>query len=401
MKTAHDVRGGETLTPEVEERLHQLLEEWDPATTDRVSFLGRQFDLGLAFAHFPPGCGGLGATPAVHGAVSARLARAGAPMAFASNPIGLGMAAPTIATHGTDSQRARYLRPLFTGEEIWCQLFSEPGNGSDVAGLSTRALRDGDEWTVNGQKVWTSLGHLAAFGLLVARTNPEVPKHKGLTYFVLDMHAPGVEVRPLFQMTGQAEFNEVYLTDVRVPDDERLGAEGDGWRVAVTTLMNERVAIGGQGGRRGEGPVDRLLEVWASRPGDAVARDRVAQLWIRAEVLRLTNRRAGESRRSGTPGPEGSIGKLAAAEVNKDVFEACIDLLGMDGTLYPTGYPMTRPDRMAQREGLHHAFLRSRANSIEGGTTEIMKNILAERVLGLPGDVRVDKDRPWSEVPRS
>ncbi|HMD47392.1 MAG TPA: acyl-CoA dehydrogenase family protein [Acidimicrobiales bacterium] len=389
------------LTPEIEARLEELLAGWSPGRVDKTAFLGRQFDLGLAFVHFPEGCGGLGATPAVHGAVMARLVRAGAPLAFMGNPIGIGMAAPTIATHGTDAQRSRYLRPLFTGEEVWCQLFSEPGNGSDVAGLSTRAERDGDEWVVNGQKVWTSLGHLARFGLLVARTNPDVPKHQGLTYFVADMHAPGVEVRPLFQMTGQAEFNEVYFTDVRVPDAERLGAEGDGWRVAVTTLMNERVAIGGQGGRRGQGPIALLLDVYREHGGGPVARDRVARLWIRAELLRLTNRRAAGARGAGTPGPEGSIGKLAVAELNKDIYDACIDLLGMEGTLYPGGYPMTRPDGSAQREGVHHAFLRSRANSIEGGTTEIMKNILAERVLGLPGDVRVDKDVPWSAVPRS
>ena len=183
-----------------------------------------------------------------------RLGHDHAPLSAPRNPIGPGMGAPTVASHGTPEQRARYLRPLFTGEEVWCQLFSEPGAGSDVASLSTSAVRDGDEWIVNGQKVWTSLGHLASRGLLLARTDPDAPKHRGLTYFICDMHAPGVDVRPLRQMTGQAEFNEVYLTDVRIPASDRIGDVGDGWRVSMTTLMNERVTIGGGGGGSG-GPV--------------------------------------------------------------------------------------------------------------------------------------------------
>ena len=177
--------------------------------------------------------------------VDTTLRPAGAPIPFLRNPIGYGMAAPTVAAHGTDGQKARYLRPLFTGEEIWCQLFSEPGAGSDLAGLSARAVRDGDEWVVNGQKVWTTLAHLARWGMLVARTDPDQPKHKGLTYFVVDMGAPGVEVKPLRQITGEAEFNEVFLSDVRIPDADRLGDVGEGWRVSLTTLMHERVSIGG------------------------------------------------------------------------------------------------------------------------------------------------------------
>ena len=229
----------------VQARVAELLAAHDPATTPPVEFLGARFDAGLAWVWFPEGQGGLGLSPEAQGVVERDLARAGAPNEYERNVIGYGMGAPTVLAHGTEEQRSRYLRPLFTCEEIWCQLFSEPGAGSDVAGLATRAERDGDEWVVNGQKVWTTLGHMARWGMLVARTDPDVPKHRGMTYFILDMHAPGVEVRPLRQMTGDAEFNEVFMTDVRVPDSQRLDEVGAGWRVAMTTLMNERVAIGG------------------------------------------------------------------------------------------------------------------------------------------------------------
>jgi alkylation response protein AidB-like acyl-CoA dehydrogenase len=380
----------------------QLLEAAPPKQTPPPEFLGRQFDLGLAWVHFPEGHGGLGLSPKLQKLIDETLGRAGAPRAAAMNPIGHGMGAPTVVTHGSEAQRRRYLRPLFTNEEIWCQLFSEPGAGSDVAGLSSRAVRDGDEWVVNGQKVWTTLAHVARWGMLVARTDPEAAKHKGLTYFVVDMHAPGVEVRPLFQITGEAEFNEVYFTDVRIPDAERLGDVGEGWRVSLTTLMNERVAIGGQIPPRGSGFVGELMKTYtASGPHDAATRDRVMGLWVRAEVLRLTNIRASQNRAQGTPGPEGSIGKLAMAELHKDLSACAVDLLGPAGTLFADGYPMARPQTTALWNNPQQAFLRSRANSIEGGTTEIMKNILGERVLGLPGDIRVDKDRPWAEVPRS
>jgi alkylation response protein AidB-like acyl-CoA dehydrogenase len=320
------------------------------------------------------------------------------------------MGAPTVVTHGSEAQRRRYLRPLFTAEEIWCQLFSEPGAGSDVGGLATRAVRDGDEWVVNGQKVWTTLAHLSRWGMLLARTDPDAPKHRGLTYFVVDMHAPGVEVRPLRQMTGEAEFNEVYFADVRIPDAERLGGEGEGWHVALTTLMNERVSLGGGVAPRGSGAIAEAVRLWGERAGsdraggpeDDVLRDRLVQRWIEAEVLRLTNLRASHNRKLGTPGPEGSVGKLYSADLNKRIFELCIDLLGPDGLLYPS-YDMVRPEQVSMGVGqdARKAFLRSRANSIEGGTSEVMRNILGERVLGLPGDVRVDKDLPWSQVPRS
>jgi alkylation response protein AidB-like acyl-CoA dehydrogenase len=337
-----------------------------------------------------------------------RLTAGGAPAAGMKNPIGYGMCAPTIATHGTPEQKERYLRPLFSNEEIWCQLFSEPGAGSDVAGLATRAERDGDEWLMNGQKVWTTLAHLSSFGLIIARSNPDAPKHKGMTAFLVDMKAPGVDVRPLFQITGEAEFNEVFFTDVRMADGQRIGGEGDGWGVAVTTLMNERVSIGGTVTRRGGGRVGDAIGLWKERwqgdtsPHALALRDRLMSCYIRGEVYSMTNMRAAQTRRAGTPGPEGSVAKLAMAEENKRVTELCLDLLGPEGMLFPSGYPMVRPDLVGiGSTDVHKAFLRMRANSIEGGTSEVMRNILGERVLGLPGDVRADKGLPWKDIPRS
>jgi alkylation response protein AidB-like acyl-CoA dehydrogenase len=238
--------------------------------------------------------------------------------------------------------------------------------------------------------------------MLIARTDPEAPKHKGMTYFVVDMHAPGVEVRPLFQITGEAEFNEVYFTDVRIPDAERLGEVGEGWRVSLTTLMNERVAIGGQTPARGGGFIGEAVKVWKKLGHtDPARRDELMKLWVRAEVLRLTNIRATQLRAVGTPGPEGSIGKMASADLNKAISAFTVELLGPEGMLKPDGYPMQRPKHANLWNNPQQAFLRARANSIEGGTSEIMRNILGERVLGLPGDVRTDKDLPWSQVPRS
>jgi len=388
----------------VRSRLQDLLAEHDPASTPAVEFLGARFDAGLAWVSFPVGLGGLGVSPDLQGLVERELRLVNAPNEADRNVIGYGMAAPTVLTHGTDVQRERYLRPLFTCEEVWCQLFSEPGAGSDVAGLATRAVLDGDEWVVNGQKVWTTLAHTARWGLLVARTDPDVPKHRGMTYFIVDMHAPGVEVRPLRQITGDAEFNEVFFTDVRIPDSQRLDAVGAGWRVATTTLMNERVAIGGGVVQRSSGPIHEALRIWKEKPDQTAAqRERLMTLWVQAEVARLTNLRARALRTAGTPGPEGSVAKLVGAELNQRVYEFCVDLLGMTGTLFPTHYEMRRPDRAVFSGGAdpRHTFLRSRANSIEGGTSEIMRNILGERVLGLPGEPRMDKDRAWSEVPRS
>ena len=387
----------------VRDRVEQLLSETPPKSVSGKEFLGAQYDLGLAWVHFPEGCGGLGVSPKLQRIVNEAVAAAGGPSPYYRNPIGHGMGAPTVVTHGSEEQKKRYLRPLFTGEEIWCQLFSEPGAGSDVASLSTKAVRDGDEWIVNGQKVWTTLAHLSKWGMLVARTDPEAPKHKGLTYFVVDMEAPGVEVKPLRQMTGEAEFNEVFFTDVRIPDSERLGDVGEGWRVSLTTLMNERVSIGGAVAPRGSGPIGQALALWSRRAEedkDPVLRDRLVALWIEAECARLTNIRASQNRRQGTPGPEGSTGKLHFAELNKKIYELCIDLMGLEGQLY-TSYEMVRPETAMASDSVQKAFLRARANSIEGGTSEIMRNILGERVLGLPGDVRTDKELPWTQVPRN
>jgi alkylation response protein AidB-like acyl-CoA dehydrogenase len=387
----------------VSDLVDQLLSDFPPKSTGQVEFLGAQFDKGLAWVHFPEGHGGLGVNPKLQKLVNERIYAEGAPNPMYRNPIGHGMTGPTVVVWGSEEQKTRYLRPLFTGEEVWCQLFSEPGAGSDFAGLSSRGVRDGDEWIVNGQKVWTTLAHLSRWGLLVVRTDSEAVKHAGLTAFVVDMHAPGVEVRPLRQMTGEAEFNEVYFTDTRIPNSEMLGNPGDGWRVSLTTLMNERVSIGGTIPQKGSGTILALTGTWGKLPAerkDAATLDEVMQLWSRAEVLRLTNIRANQMRKMGDPGPEGSIGKMASANLNKDIYAKVMDLLGADGMLYGS-YEMVRPETAMGFDTLQKAFLRSRANSIEGGTTEVMLNILGERVLGLPGDVRVDRDKPWSEVPRN
>ncbi len=398
-----------TQQQKVDGALDALLAAHDPGALGYEEFRGHQFDAGLAWVQFPEGHGGLDVAPQLQRHVNRRLADAGAPPT-AMTQFFMQLAGPTIVTHGDDAVRERFLRPMFTGEELWCQLFSEPGAGSDFAGLGTRAVRDGDEWIVNGQKVWNTLAHIADWGMLVTRSDPDVPKHKGMTYFALDMKAPGVEVRPLRQITGEAEFNEVYMTDVRVPDAHRIGAEGEGWRAALTTLMNERTAIGGGGGggrapQRGSGPISVLVDLHgrsADAHGPAV-RDEVVKLWIRAEVLRLTNRRASQLARAGNPGPEGSVGKAIDAILNQDIYEACIDLQGMAGQV---GYDYTfrRPgtiDVGGTAGTTGYNFLRARANTIEGGTTEIMKNILGEQVLGLPGEPRMDKDIPWIDVPRA
>jgi alkylation response protein AidB-like acyl-CoA dehydrogenase len=393
-------------TVELDRRIDALLAERPPPATDDVTFLAAQFDAGLAYVQFAEGCGGLGLPTGLQGHIDTRLQAAGAPSAFKRNPIGFGMGGPTVYTFGSDDQKRRYLRPLFSTEHIWCQLFSEPGAGSDVAALATRAVRDGDEWVVSGQKVWTSLAHKARYGLLLTRTDPDVPKHAGMTYFVLDMHASGVDVRPLRQMTGEAEFNEVFLDAVRIPDAERLGGVNEGWKAAMTTLMFERFNTGEER-PRGVGPIETAVREWNRRadtvsPAARALKDRLTRCWIGAEVHRLTTIRASQKRDQGTPGPEGSVGKLQMANLNQAIFDLAVDLAGADGLLYPSGYAMTRPDTMGFDAGADptKSLLRAQANSIEGGTSDIMRNILAERVLGLPGDVRTDKHVPWSEVPR-
>ena len=394
----------DTALAEVEAALDALLAAHDPTTMDNVTFRGHRFDAGLAWVHFPAGHGGLGVRPELNKVVEERLRKAGAKPQDPSTFF-IALAGPTIVTHGSDEVKKRFLRPMFTGEERWCQLFSEPGAGSDFAGLGTRAVRDGDEWVVNGQKVWNTLAHLGDWGMLVARTDPDQPKHKGMTYFALDMHAPGVEVRPLRQITGEAEFNEVYMTDARVPDAMRIGDVGEGWRVALTTLMNERTAIGGGGGgnARRRGPIDEAVRIFREKGHGAAQRDRLMTLWCKSEALRLTNMRASQAAKAGNPGPEGSIAKLMMAEFNKSVTEFSVELLGADG-MVDFDFTFRRPEDLSvdgSEGGVRHSFLRSRANSIEGGTSEIMRNILGEQVLGLPGEPRVDKDLPWTKVPRN
>jgi len=385
----------------LDDTVDQLVADYPPSETPEGEFWGAQYDRGLAWAWHPEGLGGLGLERRHQTRVNQRLVAAGASIDNRyRNLLGIAMGAGVLDAHASDEQKRRWLRPMFTTEEIWCQLFSEPGAGSDVAGLSTRAVRDGDEWVVNGQKVWTTLAHLAKWGMVVTRTDSEVPKHQGLTYFIVDMTSPGVEVRPLYQITGEAEFNEVFFDDVRIPDENRIDAVGAGWRVVLTTLMNERVAIGGGNTPRESGYIGQAVETWREiEADDPVLRDELLHLWAEAEAARLTSIRADELASAGIPGPEGSTGKLAWANLNKEITAFTTDLLGLDGTLYPDGYELVRPQGFRQH-GPQKAFLRTRANSIEGGTSEIMLNILGERVLGLPGEPRADKDLPWAEVPR-
>ncbi|KAA9376991.1 acyl-CoA dehydrogenase [Microbispora cellulosiformans] len=383
----------------VARRAAAFLAEHDPATVDRLEFLRARFDAGLAWVHFPEGLGGLGA-PRELQAVADRELRGTPDNQPGRIGIGLGMAAPTILAFGTEEQKRRFLRPLWTGEEVWCQLFSEPGAGSDLATLATRAVREGDEWVVDGQKVWTSSAHTARWGLLLARTDPGVPKHRGLTYFVCDMHAPGVEVRPLRQITGEAEFNEVFLTGVRLPEALRLGEAGDGWRVAQATLMNERVAIGGMPVRRTM--MEVVADTWRSRP-DLRTHDlhqRLLRLWVESEVMRLTAARLREQLAAGHPGPEGSGMKLAFARLHQELSGLEVELLREDGLAYDD-WTFRRPeavDFLGREAG--YRYLRAKGNSIEGGTSEILRNIIAERVLGLPAEPRADKDVAWKDLPR-
>src|SRR5215813_6166101 len=273
---------------DLRKRVRALLEEAHPDKVDQFTFRGKQYDYGLAWVHFPEGYGGLGISPGMQAIVADELSKHAKTLYddMGINPIGIGMGAPTVLTHGTEWMRSNLLKRIFTGEDIWCQLFSEPSAGSDVAGLATRAVKEGDSWTVNGQKVWTSLAHVSAWGMLLARSNPDAPKHSGMSYFLLDMKSPGVEVRPLHQITGEAEFNEIFLTDVKIPADRVMGKVGEGWKVAITTLMNERTAIGGGGpSRRGSGSIGALMSLWKARDPNrfspettTLMRDRITKL---------------------------------------------------------------------------------------------------------------------------
>jgi alkylation response protein AidB-like acyl-CoA dehydrogenase len=396
---------------ELGQQVRDFLAGHDPAAMPRLEFLRARFDAGLAWVHYPAGLGGQGLPRSFQATVDAEFAAAGAPD---NNParigIGLGMAAPTILAYGSEEQKQRWLRPLWTGEEVWCQLFSEPGAGSDLAGLATRAARvkgDGEagggaDWRVTGQKVWTSIAHVARWGLLLARTDPDVPKHAGLTYFGLDMIQPGVEVRPLRQLTGEAEFNEVFLTDAVVPETDRIGGIGEGWRVAQATLMNERIAIGGGALPREGGMVSLAAAAWREHPEARTPglHDRLIRLWADAEVARLAGARLRQQLAAGTPGPEGSAAKLVFARLNQELSAFELELAGAAGLTYDD-WTLRRPESLSFfGRGPGYRYLRSRGNSIEGGTSEILRNIIAERVLGLPAEPRTDTRVAWKDLPR-
>jgi len=348
---------------------------------------------------WPREYGGLGAEVWTLQIVREELARYRLPL-IGVNILGIGLAGPTLIAHGTEEQKRRYLAKMLTCEEIWCQLFSEPGSGSDLASASTRARQDNGEWVISGQKVWTSIAQFAHFGMLLARSDPDKPKHEGLTYFILPMRDPGIEIRPLRQMTGSSEFNEVFISDVRVPDSNRVGAIGQGWEVARTTLMNERVALSGigagtealMGGVRND-PWLSLLEQIPNR-GDRLVRQRLAQSYIEQEVKEITAFRAALVRRRGdTPGAEGAVGKVYNAEFNQRRSSLAMNAAGLGAIAWVPG------DRVAESRA--NAFLRARANTIEGGTSEVLRNQMGERVLGLPREPEVDKGVPWKEIRRN
>jgi alkylation response protein AidB-like acyl-CoA dehydrogenase len=357
-------------------------------------FQRRKAEAGLAAITWPREYGGRAGSPIEQVIWSQEEAEFLVPRGYFE--IGLGMCMPTLFAYATEEQKRRYPPRALTGEEIWCQLFSEPAAGSDLAGLRTRAVRDGDEWVVNGQKIWTSGAHRADWGILVTRSDPSAPKHKGLTFFFLDMHSPGIEVRRIKQISGQSNFNEVYFTDVRIPDSQRLGAVGHGWAVAITTLMNERLTSG-----ETRGPdVDELFSLARKldlEDGPAIenasVRERLADWYVRRQGLRWTRFRVMTALSRGeTPGPENSIGKLVSAAQAQDIAAFAMDLLDMGGAVMD-------PDIAPMRAAFQEAMLYTPGGRIAAGTDEILKNIIAERVLGLPADIRVDKDVRFSDLP--
>jgi alkylation response protein AidB-like acyl-CoA dehydrogenase len=321
--------------------------------------------------------------------------------------LGYMMAGSAIVTYGSDEMKRRFLPKIYTHDGDWVQLFSEPGAGSDLGGLATRAVRDGDEWVINGQKVWSSGGVRADWGLLLTRSNPDVPKHNGITAFLIDMHTAGVDARPLRNMVGTGEFAEVFFTGARVPDAYRIGAVDDGWRVALTVLMNERVNFtvdfAGAGAPRPETPLRDTVALFQARgTGEAARRQHLTSVWVAGEVNRLTNERASARLTAGNPGPEGSIGKVASTELTKRVGALALEVIGADGMLLPTPYPQSGdPDPSREGGDLRFNFLATPSNTIMGGTSEIQRNNIGERVLGLPSEPRADKGIPWKDVPRN
>ena len=385
----------------VEAAARRVVAENPPATTPLPELMGAWYDAGLTWLHFPVGLGGLDTARAYQPAVNKIMRDAGGPEPRTVNTIGYGIVAGTIRRYADAELASRLLRPLATGEEKWAQLFSEPSAGSDLAGLATRAVRDGDVWRVSGQKVWNSLAHISRWAVLLARTDPDVPKHKGLTYFIVDMETSGIEVRPLRQLTGRAQFNEVFLDDVHIPDSQRFGDVGAGWIVANSTLGDERTSLGDRVAARGSGAIADALELWAAHPDrhNEVLRERLTRLWVRAEMQRLTGNRARVAATKGVIGPESAFIKLLNSELQQAIYEFCIELLGPEGTLIDT-YSLDAVDDESGPAAIQRKYLRSRATTLEGGTSEIMRNVIGERVLKLPQELRADKGIPWRDIPR-
>ncbi len=359
---------------------------------DHPSPSGRELaEAGLVAPHWPEPWG-RGADPLTQLVIDDELRASG--IRRPENTIGIGWAGPTILHAGTTEQKERYLMPLLAGEEIWCQLFSEPESGSDLASLATRAVRDGDEWVVNGSKIWSSGAQMSQYGILIARTDPDLPKHRGISYFICPMDAEGVDVRPIREMTGIALFNEVFLTDVRLPADSLVGDVGDGWSLAKVTLGNERVSLSGGGALWGFGPsATDLLDLvrQGGSTDDPVLRQRLARLWVEAEILRLIRlRTVSAAVRGEAPGAEASIRKLLSDEHGQQIMSLAKDLADAGGMLTDVG-PLGGPAEL-----WHHGYLFSRALTIGGGTTEVQRNIIAERVLGLPHDPDPLEGRSWA-----
>ncbi len=368
----------------------RLLAKSDLANRPPEALWGNAFDLGLSRVDFPHGLGGLGVRRELQWLVDDALAGVAVPGNFKRNIRGIAVVAPVVAAFGNTGQQTRFLRPIFTCEHIWCQLFSEPDAGSDLASLRTSAVPDADGWRLTGEKVWNTMAHIADYGLLLARTS-DAPRHKGITCFLLDMRTPGVDVRPLRQMTGDAEFNQVIFDGAFVPDSARIGEVNEGWAVALGTLMAERFGVNQV--LDNEAPmIDEVVELWknlAQGIGGGARRDRLVQLVIRSRVLDLMRARIVAYDQAGRPGPEGSLVKLLQSELTPDIFDLGVDLLGANGMLFGD-YETHRPTSWAQAGAMpgdiRRAFLRSRAYPIEGGTVEIQRNTIGERILGLPRD---------------
>ena len=382
---------------ELKQRTEALIEEVDPHASDQYTFRGAQYDAGLAFVHFPEGKGGLGLSRSKQSIVDQVLRDAKVPYHdLMVNPIGIGMGAPVVLNHGTEEMHEKHLKKIFTGEDIWCQLFSEPGAGSDVASLSTRAVLDGDQWVINGQKVWTSGAHYCDYGLVVARTDPSLPKHRGLTMFIVDMSDPAVEIRPLKQISGGSGFNEVFFTDLHIPKNFQLGELNQGWNLAISMLMFERVSIGASAGGLNTDRSPDLIRLAqnSGQANDPIIRQKLADLWIKEKIKGFIGQRIRDAVSAGqVPGPEGSIAKLKGALIARLVRDTSINLVKAEAQAWDT--------QNENGEQWANACLGAAGISIAGGTDEVQRNIIGERVLGLPKEPDPFKGSAWEDVPRS